>query len=105
MPPEKIEYLDKLVSSMQPSEIVFQKNKRADYNALFSDKYYSFAIDDWAFQEDFAKEKLLGHFGTNSLKGFGVNDLNEGVVAAGAILHYLNDNHQKNFNTFDPLNE
>ena len=91
----KIEYLDKLVSSMQPSEIVFQKNKRADYNALFSDKYYSFAIDDWAFQEDFAKEKLLGHFGTNSLKGFGVNDLNEGVVAAGAILHYLNDNHQK----------
>ncbi|MDG1841134.1 MAG: DNA mismatch repair protein MutS [Crocinitomicaceae bacterium] len=90
----KIEYLDKLVSSMQPSEIVFQKNKRADYNALFSEKYYSFAIDDWAFQVDFAEEKLLGHFETNSLKGFGINHMDEGVIAAGAILHYLNDNHQ-----------
>ena len=98
-----VEYIDKLISSMQPSEIVFQKNKKADFNALFSKKHYSYGIDDWVFTDDFANDSLTGHFGTKSLKGFGINKVNKGVIAAGAILHYLNENQQKNLGHINSL--
>lgn len=85
------EYISKLVQGFEPSEIVFQKNKNQQFQELFGNKYYTFRVDDWVFTSDFATEKLTSHFKTNSLKGFGVDGLEYGIVAAGAILHYLSE--------------
>jgi len=86
------EYIDKLIQGFEPTEIVYQKNKSKDYSDLFGDKYYSFRLEDWAFTKDFADESLNKHFETKSLKGFGIDGLDLGTVAAGAILHYLSEN-------------
>ena len=83
------EYIDKLLSSFQPKEVLFQKGKAADFAALFGGKYYTFSQDDWVYTEDAANDRLMRHFETKSLKGFGVNELNYGIIASGAILHYL----------------
>ena len=83
------EYIDKLLSSFQPKEVLFQKGKGADFTALFGGKYYTFSQDDWVYTEDAANDRLMRHFDTKSLKGFGVQDLNYGIIASGAILHYL----------------
>src|SRR5690606_18215469 len=66
------EYVDKLIQSLAPSEILFQKNKSAKYFELFGNRYYSFALDEWIFKSDFANESLNNHFKTKSLKGFGI---------------------------------
>ena len=89
------EYIDKLLQGFAPSEVLFQKNKDKVFRNNFGANFHTFQLDDWVFTQDFGEEKLLKHFGTNSLKGFGINHMDEGVIAAGAILHYLNDNHQK----------
>jgi DNA mismatch repair protein MutS len=86
------EYIDKLIQGFEPTEIVYQKNKSSDYQDLFGDKYYSFRLEDWVFTPDFANESLNKHFQTKSLKGFGIDGLNQGVIAAGAILYYLSEN-------------
>jgi DNA mismatch repair protein MutS len=83
------EYIDKLLSSFQPKEVLFQKGKTADFTALFGGKYYTFSQDDWVYTEDAANDRLMRHFETKSLKGFGVHELNYGIIASGAILHYL----------------
>jgi DNA mismatch repair protein MutS len=83
------EYIDKLLSSFQPKEVLFQKGKGADFTALFGGKYYTFSQDDWVYTEDAANDRLMRHFETKSLKGFGVSELNYGIIASGAILHYL----------------
>ena len=83
------EYIDKLLSSFQPKEVLFQKGKGADFTALFGGKYYTFSQDDWVYTEDAANDRLMRHFETKSLKGFGVHELNYGIIASGAILHYL----------------
>ena len=83
------EYIDKLLSSFQPKEVLFQKGKGADFTALFGGKYYTFSQDDWVYTEDAANDRLMRHFETKSLKGFGVQELNYGIIASGAILHYL----------------
>jgi DNA mismatch repair protein MutS len=83
------EYVDKLLSSFQPKEVLFQKGKSADFAALFGGKYYTFSQDDWVYTEDAANDRLMRHFETKSLKGFGVHELNYGIIASGAILHYL----------------
>ncbi len=83
------EYVDKLLSSFQPKEVLFQKGKSADFAALFGGKYYTFSQDDWVYTEDAANDRLMRHFETRSLKGFGVHELNYGIIASGAILHYL----------------
>lgn len=83
------EYVDKLLSSFQPKEVLFQKGKGADFAALFGGKYYTFSQDDWVYTEDAANDRLMRHFETKSLKGFGVHELNYGIIASGAILHYL----------------
>jgi DNA mismatch repair protein MutS len=87
------EYLDKLLQSFKPSEIIIQKNKRHQFIELFGEKHYLNTFDDWVFTEDFSKEILLRHFSTTSLKGFGVEDIPFGVVAAGAAMHYLAETH------------
>ena len=84
-------YIDKLLQSFKPSEIVLQKRKLNEFHETFSEKYYVNTFDDWVFTKDFANELLLKQFGTNSLKGFGVENLDMGIIAAGAALHYLYD--------------
>lgn len=92
------EYVDKLLQSFKPSEIIIQKNKRHQFIELFGEKHYLNTFDDWVFTEDFSKEILLRHFSTTSLKGFGVEDIPYGVVAAGAAMHYLAETHHDKVN-------
>ena len=85
------EYIGKLLQSFNPSEIVFQKQYHKKFLNLFGDKFYISTLEDWVFTSEFSQEKLLSHFDTVSLKGFGVETLTEGTVAAGAVLHYLSE--------------
>ena len=85
------EYIQKLLQSFEPSELLFQKNKSKFFEELFGNRHYSFRMEDWVFTSDFTTEKLTNHFQTNSLKGFGVEELTLGQIAAGAILHYLGE--------------
>lgn len=89
------EYLNKLISNFNPSEILFQKNKGKEFEGHFGTSHYTFRLDDWVFTPDFAEEILNKHFGTKSLKGFGVDTLNEAVIAAGAVFHYLGESEHK----------
>ena len=86
------EYIDKLIQGFEPTEIVYQKNRSREYQELFGDRFYTYRLEDWVFTPDFAHESLNRHFETNSLKGFGIDGLKLGIVAAGAILHYLSEN-------------
>ncbi|TDQ12100.1 DNA mismatch repair protein MutS [Pedobacter metabolipauper] len=90
------EYIDKLLQGFRPNEVVFQKSKRTEFLELFGDKFYTFHLDDWAFTSDYANEILTKHFEVNSLKGFGVDKLQAGIVAAGVVLHYLNETEHRN---------
>jgi DNA mismatch repair protein MutS len=86
-----IDYLNKLIQGFEPREIVYQKNKHSMYSEAFGMKYYNYKLDDWVFSEQFANEKLTQHFATNSMKGFGIEHYTNGIIAAGAILHYLGE--------------
>lgn len=88
-----IDYVDKLLSSISPKEIIFDRTKKKEFENHFGTKYYTYALEDWTFIPDTAQERLLKHFETKSLKGFGVQNLTNGIVAAGAILHYLDLTH------------
>ena len=83
------EYIDKLLQSFKPPEVIVQKSQKRHFTDQFGDKFYINTFDDWVFTEDFANDILLKHFGTTSLKGFGVEGLTNGTIAAGAALHYL----------------
>jgi len=89
------EYVDKLLSSFSPKEVLFDRTKRKDFENLFGTKFFTYALEDWAYAPDSARERLLKQFETNSLKGFGVDNLADGIVAAGAILHYLDLTHHQ----------
>lgn len=89
-------YIDKLLQSFKPTEVVFQKSKRQEFAQHFGDKFYTFHIDDWAFTTDYATEILTKHFEVSSLKGFGVDKLNLGIVAAGVVLYYLGETEHRN---------
>ena len=84
-------YIDKLLQSLSPTEVIYQKNKRRKFEEDFGSSFYSFGLDDWAFTSDYANELLNKQFDTKSLKGFGISDLTEGIIAAGVALHYLNE--------------
>ena len=84
-------YVDKLLQSFRPNEVIVQRNKLADFNKTFGDKFFTTSFDDWVFTTEFASELLLKHFKTSSFKGFGVEHLTQGLIAAGAALHYLNE--------------
>ena len=90
------EYADKLLQSFQPSELLFQRQHKARFRDLFGSRIYSYTLDEWIFDRAYATDTLLKHFQTHSLKGFGVEDLKEGLTAAGAILHYLRDTEHPN---------
>jgi DNA mismatch repair protein MutS len=83
------EYIDKLLSSFQPKEVLFQRGRTNEFNAIFGSKYYTFNLEDWVYTSDAANDRLRRHFETSSLKGFGVQNLQLAVISAGAILHYL----------------
>jgi DNA mismatch repair protein MutS len=91
-----IDYIDKLLQGFKPTEVVFQKSKRKEFVEFFGDKFYTFHLDDWAFTSDYANETLTKHFEVTSLKGFGVDKLQTGTIAAGVILHYLNETEHRN---------
>ncbi|RZM27857.1 MAG: DNA mismatch repair protein MutS, partial [Pedobacter sp.] len=90
------DYIDKLLQGFKPTEVVFQKSRRKDFLEYFGDKFYTFHLDDWAFTADYSNEVLTKHFEVNSLKGFGVEKLTTGLVAAGVVLHYLNETEHRN---------
>lgn len=87
------EYIDKLLQTFKPSEVIIQKSKKRDFFELFGDKFYINTFEDWVFTREFGEELLLRHFNTVSLKGFGIEDMNSGIIAAGASLHYLAETH------------
>jgi DNA mismatch repair protein MutS len=83
------EYIDKLLNSFQPKEVLFQRGRGKEFNEIFGSKYYTFNLEDWVYTTDAATDRLLRHFETTSLKGFGVQGLQLAIIASGAILHYL----------------
>ncbi|HNZ61449.1 MAG TPA: DNA mismatch repair protein MutS [Paludibacteraceae bacterium] len=89
------EYVDKLLNSFSPKEIIFDRTKKKEFENLFGTKFYSYPLEDWVFTLDAAKDRLLKQFETKSLKGFGVEGLANGVIAAGAILYYLDLTHHQ----------
>jgi len=90
------EYTDKLLQSLQPAEVIFQRNKQKTFKEFFGPSFFTYTLDEWIFTEAYATENLLKHFGTHSLKGFGVEGLTAGIIASGAILHYLKDTEHPN---------
>jgi DNA mismatch repair protein MutS len=85
------EYIDKLLQNFNPSEVLVPKNHKNDFREIFGDDYHSFYLEDWIYKEDYAFETLTKHFQTVSLKGFGIEELKEGIIASGAILYYLSE--------------
>jgi DNA mismatch repair protein MutS len=91
-----IAYADKLLQSLKPAEIIFQRSKQKFFKEQFGASFFTYTLEEWIFTEAYATESLLKHFGTHSLKGFGVENLQQAVIAAGAILHYLKDTEHPN---------
>ena len=85
------EYIDKLLQNFNPSEVLISKQSRKLFAEIFGNDFHTFYLEDWVFQADYANETLTKHFNTNTLKGFGIEDLFEGVIASGVVLHYLSE--------------
>jgi DNA mismatch repair protein MutS len=90
------EYIDKLLQSLQPAEIIFQKSFQKQFKETYGTKFYTYTMESWIFDEAFATESLLKHFQTHSLKGFGIEGLSASIIAAGAILYYLKETEHPN---------
>jgi DNA mismatch repair protein MutS len=85
------EYIDKLLQNFNPSEVLISKQSRKEFTETFGNDFHTFYLEDWVFQADYANETLIKHFNTTTLKGFGIEDLYEGVIASGVVLHYLSE--------------
>lgn len=85
------EYTDKLLQSFQPAEVIFQRYHQKNFKSRYGNQFYTYAMDEWIFSHQYGRESLLKHFGTLNLKGFGVENMNAGIIAAGAVLHYLKE--------------
>ncbi len=90
------EYIDKLLQALNPAEVIFQRSYQKHFKEVYGNKYCTYALESWIFDHQYAFENLLKQFQTHSLKGFGVEQMNEAIVAAGAILHYLKDTEHPN---------
>jgi DNA mismatch repair protein MutS len=90
------EYADKLLQSFKPAEVVFQRHQQKKFKEYFGGKIYIYTLDEWIFDQTYAEDILLKHFQTHSMKGFGVDELSTGLIAAGAILHYLRETEHPN---------
>lgn len=98
-----IEYMDKLLQSFQPSEIVLSKSQVKRFREQFDNKVYTFQLDEWIFKEQYAYDLMLQHFQTQSLKGFGIEDLKAAITACGVILHYIKDTEHVNLQHINTL--
>lgn len=99
----KEDYIDKLLQNFQPSEILIAKPNRNQFKEVFGEDAHYFMLEDWVFQYDYALEALTKHFQTNSLRGFGVEELTDGIVAAGAILYYLSETQHQHLEHINQL--
>ncbi|MGF7072272.1 DNA mismatch repair protein MutS [Mucilaginibacter sp. 3215] len=90
------DYIDKLLQSFSPSEVIYPKSRTRDFKDTYGDRFYTYALDEWPYSGDYATETLLKHFGVKSLKGFGIDKLNLGIIAAGVAIHYLNETEHRN---------
>lgn len=90
------EYADKLLQSLRPAEVIFQRNKQKLFKEWFGHRFYTYHLEEWIFADAYANEMLLKQFQTHSLKGFGIESLKLGIIAAGAVLHYLKDTEHPN---------
>ena len=97
------DYVEKLIGNFSPKEVLYDKTRRKDFEKYFGNKLTIFELDDWVFTEQNARQKLLKHFGTKSLKGFGVEHLKDGIVASGAIMQYLELTQHTNINHITSL--
>ncbi|MEX0966536.1 MAG: DNA mismatch repair protein MutS [Bacteroidia bacterium] len=86
------DYIETLLQSFKPSEVVFSKDKQGNFEKQFGNRFYTFVLEDWLFNYDYAREKLISQFKTKNLKGFGIESMKAGIVAAGVALHYLSEN-------------
>lgn len=91
-----IDYIDKLIQSFQPSEVLLSKSQAKKFKEFFDSRIYTFHLEDWIFQEQYTYDLLIQHFQTQSLKGFGIEDLSAAIIASGACLHYLKDTEHPN---------
>ncbi|TDN87108.1 DNA mismatch repair protein MutS [Salegentibacter sp. 24] len=98
------EYIDKLLQNFSPSEVLIPKKNKKDFNQVFGEDFHTFNLEDWVFKQDFAYETLTEHFHTKSLKGFGVEHLEDGVIASGAILHYLAETQHRKLQHITAIN-
>jgi len=98
------EYIDNLLQGFHPNEVVVQKNKQREFSETYGDKFYTSTFEDWVFTPDFANDILQNHFQTTSLKGFGVEDLEYGIIAAGAALHYLAETQHDKISHISKIN-
>ncbi len=98
-----MEYMDKLIQSFQPSEIIVSKGQTKKFKEQFDTKIYTFHIDEWVFREQYAYDLLLQHFQTQSLKGYGIDELKAAIIACGVVLHYLRDTEHVNLQHINTL--
>ncbi|NGF56823.1 DNA mismatch repair protein MutS [Parapedobacter sp. SGR-10] len=91
-----ISYIDKLLQGFKPTEIIMPRKQAKEFNEHFGSQYYTYSLDEWPYTGDYAEETLLKHFEVNSLKGFGIDRMPIGIVAAGVALHYLNETEHRN---------
>lgn len=98
-----VEYMDKLMQSFQPSEVILSKSQVKHFREQFDTKVYTFHLDEWVFRDQYAYDLLLQHFQTQSLKGFGVEDLRAAIVACGVAIHYLKDTEHANLQHINSL--
>ena len=98
------EYIDKLLQNFNPSEVLISKLNRSEFSEAFGNNFHTFYLEDWVFQDDYANETLCNHFNTKTLKGFGIEDLYEGIVASGAIMHYLSETQHNKLQHITSIN-
>lgn len=91
-----LEYIDKLLQSFRPAEVIFAKQQQKNFRQSFGSRFYTYTLEEWIFTNTYAREILHKHFETHSLKGFGVEDMSDGIIAAGATMHYLKDTEHPN---------
>ncbi|MCF8336295.1 MAG: DNA mismatch repair protein MutS [Bacteroidales bacterium] len=97
------EYIDKLLNSFQPKEVLFERGKEKLFREKFGDRFYTYKLDDWVYTEENATDRLLKHFNTTTLKGFGVSNLPYGIIAAGSVLQYLEITQHENLKHISSL--
>ncbi|MCF6279694.1 MAG: DNA mismatch repair protein MutS [Flavobacteriaceae bacterium] len=98
------EYIDKLLQNFNPSEVLVQKKNKIKFVEIFGERFNNFYLDDWVFQTDYAEESLTNHFKIKSLKGFGIDDLSEGIIASGAVLYYLSETQHNKLEHISTIN-